>query len=137
MKKEKNSGHGLEKEIEEAIQEEKEHVEEGQKIAEAQEQSNGVKQEMQEYQKKEQQEKYAAEKPQIGYIENQEFYIKKDEDFDKIRETIQEIKSQNPAMSRVDDSDVYEIEPETKKLKLRKRPRMGVERLKEKKVILD
>jgi len=40
-------------------------------------------------------------------------------------------------MSRVDDSEFYEIEPETKKLKIRKMPRTVLDKLKEKKIILD
>ena len=40
-------------------------------------------------------------------------------------------------MPRVDDSEFYEIEPETKKLKLRKMPRTVLDRLKEKQILLE
>jgi len=145
-----HAAHNLEQEIKEAVQEEKEHVEEGQKIAEQQQEVDEIKQETASYtkkailksqqyrKKKPSQDIYSAgKKPHPDYIEQQEFYIKNPEDFDKIKDTIQEIKSQDPSMARVDDSDVYEIEPETKKLKLRKMPRTVLDRLKEKRVILE
>ena len=129
----------LEKEIKVAFEEEKEHVEKGRKAAEEQEKINEIKQGTVTYKKKEKPEvevKYKEEFKPEEYIENQEFYVKK-EDFDTIKKTIHEIKSQDPSMARVDDSDVYEIEPETRKLKLRKMPRTILDRLKEKKIILD
>jgi len=140
--------HNLEQEIKEAVEEKKEVVEKGQKIAEQQEGIGEIKQETATYGKKKTSEDvrygkkefkdlYSLEKkPQTEYIENQEFYVKNEKDFDKIKDTIKEIKSQEPSMARVDDSEFYEIEPETKKLKLRKMPRGVLDRLKEQKLFL-
>ncbi len=128
----------LEQEIKEAIEEEKEHVEEAQKIAEEQEKIDETK-EAQPYKKVETpQEKYSeGKKLQTDYIDNQEFYIKNEKDFDTIKNTMQELKAQDPSMSRVDDSDLWEIEPETKKLKIRKMPRTILDMLKQKQIVID
>ena len=131
----------LEGEIKEAIEKEKEHVEEGQKIAEEQEKVEEIKQETAPYEKKETpKETQLYEKkevPPTEYIENQEFYVKNDKDFDKIKNTMQEIKTQDSSMSKVDDSELWEFEPETKKLKVRKMPRSVLDMLKQKQIVLD
>ncbi len=137
--KEKNrhKEHDLEQEIEDAVEEEKE-AEETEKEVEHQEIIQGIKQD--EYEKKEKpkvEEKYKEEFKPEEYIENQEFYVKEEEDFDTIKKTIEEIKSQDPTIASVNDSDIYEIEPETRKLKLRRVPKTVLDRLKEKKIILD
>lgn len=141
----------LEEEIKEAVKEEKGHIGEGQKIAEQQQEINGInlkitsceKKEVPEkiplYRKKESPQKsvYLAEKPQTEYIENQEFYIKNENDFDKINDAMQRLKTQDSGMSRVDDSDLWILDPETKQLKIRRMPRTVLDMLKEKKVVLD
>ena len=130
----------LEEEIEEAIEKEKEHVEEGQKIAEQQEEVNEINQEKATYVEKETpkeaQPYEKKEVPPTEYIENQEFYVKNEKDFDTIKSTMQEVKSQDPSMSKVDDSDLWEFEPETKKIKLRKMPRTILDKLMEKRIVL-
>jgi hypothetical protein len=78
-----------------------------------------------------------AEKPASDYVTPQEFYVKNEEDFGKIKESVQEVKSQLSGMSKVDDSEFYEIEPETKRLKLRKKPRDILDRIKEKNILLE
>ena len=131
----------LEGEIKEAIEKEKEHVEEGQKIAEQQEKVDEIKQETTTYVKKETpKETQPYEKKEVSqtdYIENQDFYIKNDEDFDKIKDTIQEMKSQDPSISKVQDSDLYEIDPATKKLKIKSMSKHILEKLKSKRINLD
>ena len=129
----------LEGEIKEAIEKEKEHVEEAKKIAEEQEKVEEIKKETQPYKKVETQEsKYSPEKKlQTEPKESQEFYIKNDEDFDKIKNTIQEMKSQDPTISKVQDSDLYEIDPTTKKLKIKSMSKHILEKLKSKRINLD
>ena|SRR3989338_3300716 len=147
-KKEPPMKQTLEEEIMEAIVVEKDHVGEGQKIAEQHEKFEGIAIEKQ-YEESEssagqeaynqnkiQQPKYAAEPPKMDYIENQDFYIKR-EDFDAIKNTMHEIKAQELGMSSVNDSDLWEIEPETKKLKIRKMPRGTLDMLKQKGILVD
>ena len=55
----------------------------------------------------------------------------------EVKDALESVRKDMPGMPEVTDSDFYEIEPETKKLKLRKMPRTILDRLKEKKVILD
>ena len=139
----------LEKEVEEAIEEEKEHTEKAKKAAEEQEKIEEVKQpaggieKTAESYKKEESAPGTVYSPQEGqkeqsdYISNQEFYIKNPEDFDKIHSTLQEFKTQDSGMSNVEDSDLWEIEPETKKLKIRKMPRTVLDILKQRQIIID
>lgn len=128
----------LEGEIKKAVEKEKEFIEEGQKIAEEQK-VDEIKQEAQPYKKIEaSQEKYKQEnEPQTDSTKYQEFYVKNKEDFDTIKSTVQEIKAQDPATSKVQDSDLYELDPETKKLKLKSMSRQIIEKLKAKRVNLD
>ncbi len=141
--------HSLEKEIKEAIEDKKELVEAGQKIAEQQKGVNEVMQKTEAYEKKElpkettykanvPESTYLQEKiPGTMYLQNQEFYIKNQADFDKINSELHQIKGQDSGMSRVDDSDLWIIEPETKKLKIRWMPRTVLDKLKEKQIILE
>jgi hypothetical protein len=138
--------HNIEEEIKESVEEKREILEEAKKEIEQQEILEGAKQEQ--YSKpvaylKEhpRHEPMYKEQPQPKeHIENQEFYIKNKDDIDKIKETFAAYKESmgiESGMSSVDDSDFYEIEPETKKLKIRKMPRTVLDQLKQKKVILD
>ena len=129
----------LEGEIKEAIEKEKKHVEEGQKIAEEQEKVEEIKQETAKCEKKETpQAPYTTEKtPQTEYIENKEFYIKNKKDIGTIKNTIQEIKAQDPTISNIDDSKLYEIDPVTNKLKIKKMTKNILEKLRSKRVDLD
>jgi hypothetical protein len=143
VQKAQENSEGLEQEIKEVVEKEKEHAASAQKISEeekkVQEASKGLEKthETPDEGYKSGAKKDYAEKPKTDYIENQEFYVKNEEDFRKIKDTLKEIKSEDSGLSRVDDSDFYEIDPDTKSLKIRKMPRSVLDRLKEKQVILD
>lgn len=139
----------LEEEIKEAVAEEKESVEEGRKIAEQQEIIREISPEVSKYENVREsgaekriyagnaKPEYASGAEKTGYIINQDFYVKREEDIGTIQNTMKEIKSQQSGMSSVDDSDLWEIEPETKKLKIRKMPRGTLDLLKQKGILID
>jgi hypothetical protein len=133
IEEEKHAHHNLEQEIKEVVEDENIDAQEGEKAA-AQPHEGKV-----DYKKNEMQQenRYDAGNPKEDYIESQEFYIKNEKDLDKVKDTIKEIKMQESSMSRVDDSETYEFEPETKKIKVRKMPRNTLDMLKQKGIVID
>ncbi|MBI2135286.1 hypothetical protein HYU09_04815 [Candidatus Woesearchaeota archaeon] len=140
----------LEEEIKEAVAGEKENVGEGPKIPEQQEILQDISQKTLKYEKSLQsgamqktysagnaKPEYASETGKADYIIDQDFYIRREEDIGAVQNAMKEIKSRELGMSRVDDSDLWEIEPETKKLKVRKMPRGTLDMLKQKGIVID
>lgn len=72
-----------------------------------------------------------------GKEDVKEFYLRNIKDLDVIKSTIQEYKAER-GMPALDDSDFYEVEFDTKRLKIRKKGYRDIlARIKEKGVLLD